>query len=170
MENIVSFLKSVFGIDANDLSVLQVMARCAAVYIIGIALVRVGKKRFIGKMSAFDTIIAIVLGSLLSRAATEKGLFIEILSGCFLLILMHRLFSFIAAKSDRFGILIKGHDRVVVQDGEILWDEMKKSNLSKHDLIQTLRLTANTSDVSKVKMARLERNGDISVIMKEGEE
>jgi uncharacterized membrane protein YcaP (DUF421 family) len=55
----------------------------------------------------------------------------------------------------------------VVQDGEILWDAMRKSNLSKQDLMQTLRLNARTYDVGKVKIARLERNGDMSIIIKE---
>lgn len=169
METIVSFFNSALGIEAEELSTLQILARCIVIYIIGIALVRIGKKRFIGKMTAFDMIIAIIIGSLLSRAITNAGLFLEILAACLLLILLHRLFSLIAAYSDKFGDLIKGHDRVVVQDGKILWDAMRKSNLSKQDLMQTLRLNANVSDVSKVKTARLERNGDMSVILKDDE-
>ncbi|MGI8600820.1 MAG: YetF domain-containing protein [Chitinophagaceae bacterium] len=46
----------------------------------------------------------------------------------------------------------------------------KKSNLSQQDLMQTLRLNARISDVNKVKVARLERNVDISIILKDNEE
>lgn len=166
MEEIVSFLKSMFGID-DHLSILQVLLRSFVIYITGIALVRFGKKRFIGKMSAFDMIIAIILGSLLSRAITNSDEFVEILAACLFLIFLHRIFSLIAVYSDRFGDWIKGHERLLIKDGEILWDEVRKSNLSKHDLMQTIRLNAKTSDVSKIKAARLERNGDISVLMKD---
>jgi len=165
MEPLISFGKSILGIGVDELSTLQILARCLAIYIIGIALVRMGNKRFIGKMTAFDTIIAIIIGSLLSRAITETDLFLKILAACLLLILLHRSFSLVASYSDRFGDWIKGHDRIVVQDGEILWDAMHKSNLSRQDLMQTLRLNAQVSEVNKVKTARLERNGDISVIL-----
>ena len=167
MENVLSFLKSLLGIGVHEISILQILARCVVIYVFGIALVRIGKKRFIGKIAAFDTIIAIMIGSLLSRAITETAMFLKIVAVCFLLILLHLLFSLIAVYSDKFGDWVKGHDRVLVQDGEVLQDAMRKSNLSKHDLMQMIRLNANTTDVSKVKSARLERNGDISVILKD---
>lgn len=170
MESIVQFLKNFLGIGADELTVLHILIRCIVIYIVGIILVRIGNKRFIGKMTAFDTILAIIIGSLLSRAITDADLLLEILAACVLLILLHRLFSRIASSSDNFGNWIKGNERVVVQDGEILWDALKKSNLSKQDLMQTLRLNARVSDVNKVKVARLERNGDISVILKDNEE
>jgi uncharacterized membrane protein YcaP (DUF421 family) len=133
----------------------------------GIALVRIGKKRFLGKIAAFDTVLSIVIGSLLSRAITDTDYFLKILAACLLLILMHRVFSLIATYSDNFGDLIKGYDRVIVKDGKLLPDAMRKSNLSEHDVLQSLRLNAQTEDVSKIKIARIERNGDISVIMEE---
>lgn len=169
METVFGFFKTILGIGADELSVLQIMSRCIVIYIYGIALVRIGNKRFIGKLSAFDTIIAIIIGSLLSRAITEPDRFLTVMAACFVLILIHRLLSLAAVHSDRFGDWIKGYERVLIKDGEILWDTVRKSHLSQQDLLQTMRLNARTDDVSKVKIARLERNGDISVIFKEGE-
>lgn len=165
MQSLLDVLKSLVGIGADELSVFQILVRCVLIYVIGIALVRMGKKRFLGKIAAFDTVLAIIIGSLLSRAITDTNYFLKILAACLLLILLHRVFSLVAAYSDEFGNLIKGHDRVILRDGELLWDAMKKSNLSEQDVMQSLRLNAKTEDVSKIKMARIERNGDISVIM-----
>lgn len=170
MENVFSMLDQIFGIESKELSYLQVVARSIVIYIIGIALVRLGNKRFVGKMTAFDIIIAIIIGSLLSRAITNTDMFLTVLPACLMLILMHRLFSYIASFSDRFGDLIKGNERVVVENGEILWKAMRKSHLSEQDLLQTLRLNTNTADVKKIKVARLERNGDISFIFKNGKD
>lgn len=170
MEALISFADSVFGVTADEISTHHILSRSVVIYIIGIALVRLGNKRFVGKMTAFDFIIAIIIGSLLSRAITEIELFLKVIPGCLLLILMHRLFSFLSAKHEHFGSLIKGKERIVVENGEILKDELYKSNLSEHDLIQSLRLNAQITDIGKVKIARLERNGDISFILKEGEE
>lgn len=51
-----------------------------------------------------------------------------------------------------------------IQDGEIQREGMRKAGLSHHDLVQALRLQAQFSDTSKVKLAYMERNGDISVL------
>jgi uncharacterized membrane protein YcaP (DUF421 family) len=166
MEQITSFIEQIFGLNAEELSTWHILVRCLFIYILGIALVRLGNKRFVGRMSAFDFLLAIIIGSMLSRAITSSTQFFSILAACLLLILLHRSFSAIAARSDKFGNWIKGSERVIVKDGEILWKEMRKSNLSEQDLIQNLRLNANIASVEEVREARLERNGDISVIKK----
>ncbi len=102
--------------------------------------------------------------------STNTHYFLEILGATFLFILLHRLFSFVAAYSDHFGNWIKGHERVVLKDGELLREAMKKSSLSYQDVVQSLRQNAQTEDISKVKTATLERSGDISVILKEEKE
>ena len=160
-------IESILGLGVDEMNIWQILARCLVIYVMGIMLVRFGKKRFLGKMSAFDTIMAIIIGSLLSKAITDADKFFEMLGACFLLIVLHRLFSRIAAHSDKFGDYIKGHERVLVKDGEILEEALLKSHLSHQDLMQTIRLNARVADVSKVKIARLERNGDISVILKD---
>lgn len=170
MENLTSFLDTVFGIDTEDITTLHVLARAFVIYLIGIVLIRFSNKRFVGKMTAFDIIIAIIIGSLLSRAITNTDLFLKVLPACLLLILMHRLFSYIASYSDIFGNLIKGHEQVLIKDGEILWKAMKKSHLSEQDLMQNLRLNTNSANLKKIKTARLERNGDISFIFMDGKD
>lgn len=170
MENIISFLDAVFGVTAAEIKTEHMLARSLVVYIVGIALVRIGNKRFVGKMTAFDIIITIVIGSLLSRAITNVDLFLKVLPACLFLILLHRLFSRIAAKSSSFGDLIKGKERIVAKDGVIIARALYKSNLSEQDLIQALRLQARVNDVKKIRIARLERNGEISFILKDDNE
>ncbi|MFO8146431.1 MAG: hypothetical protein ACQEQB_08365 [Bacteroidota bacterium] len=82
-------------------------------------------------MTAFDIIVAIIIASLLSRSITNTDLFLKVLPACLLLILMHRLFSYIASFSDIFGNLIKGHEQVLVADGENLWRVMKKKSFEQ---------------------------------------
>jgi uncharacterized membrane protein YcaP (DUF421 family) len=42
---------------------------------------------------------------------------------------------------------------------------MRRNNLSKHDLIEDLRLNGNVRDPRKVTEAYFERNGQISVVL-----
>ncbi|MBK6265670.1 DUF421 domain-containing protein [Marivirga sp. S37H4] len=167
MEDILSFLVELFGIDAENISIFQMLARAFVAFFIGIFLVRIGKKRFVGKMTAFDFILAITIGSLLSRSITKEKYFLEILASSLLLVVLHRLMSFLSAYSSKNAKLIKGEERILLKNGEIDWKQMKKSDLSEHDLLQSLRLNTNTDQLSKVKTAIFERNGDISFVLKD---
>ncbi len=44
---------------------------------------------------------------------------------------------------------------------------MRRNHMCEHDLEEDLRLDAQMEDASKVKIARVERSGDISFIKKE---
>src|SRR5690554_390183 len=170
MAEVIDFFVEIFGIGADELHFLQVLSRAVLVFCVGILLMRIGKKRFLGKMSAFDIIIAVILGSLLSRAITRNDLFLEMLAAALLLVLLHRTFSFAAGRWHSLGPLIKGRDRVVIKNGEIIWEALHASSLTKNDLMQTMRLNAKTEDISRIKIARLERNGDVSFLLRDAEE
>lgn len=53
---------------------------------------------------------------------------------------------------------------LLIRDGEIQWDNMRKSHISKKDLELALRSNGKITDASDAKEARFERSGDISVI------
>lgn len=151
------------GVEAFDLTIWQMLIRAVIVYLALLLLVRTGEKRFLGRHTAMDFILAIVIGSVLSRAINSSApLFTTIAAGA-ALIGMHWAFSAIAFRT-RFGELFKGTERQIIADGEVLRDEMRKSHLTEHDLRQAIRLNAGHDDPSRVRAAYLERNGDISII------
>lgn len=160
-------LRGLFGLNGEELNLTQFLLRTLVIYLVGIALVHLGKSRFLGKLTAFDAILAIVLGSMLSRAVSQAEYFIETLLACLLLVLLHWLFSRIAAYSDSFGAIFKGSPRQLVRDGVLDETALKQSHLSKTDLLQALRLNAHTEDLGHVKHAYLERNGDISLVLRQ---
>lgn len=160
----VQILEQLLGLGADDLSWYQVSLRALAIYIAALLMVRIGEKRFLGKNTAFDVILGIILGSVVSRAINgSASLFITILAG-FILVSAHWVFSAIAFRSDRFGTLIKGSKRQLIRDGEIQWKEMQKSNISKEDLMSQVRSEANQEDLASINKAYLERSGNISLI------
>ena len=61
----------------------------------------------------------------------------------------------------------KGSPELIVEDGDLILATMRRNHISKHDLEEDLRLDAQMEDTSKVKVARVERSGDISFIKKE---
>jgi uncharacterized membrane protein YcaP (DUF421 family) len=154
------------GLDDGDLVSRHMIARAVVVFAFAVLIVRLGKKRFISENTAFDVILGVMLGSVLSRAITGQSPFAPTLVAALVLVGLHWLFARIAFRSDRFGTLIKGSTRLLVSDGKVDWDAMRRSNLSRNDLLEALRLRANLTDWEQVREARLERNGEISVIRK----
>lgn len=153
------------GLGADNVALWQMAIRAVIVYLAAIVLVRLGEKRFLGKYAALDVILGFMLGSVLSRAITASAPFFEtILGGALALVLIHWLFAVLSFHSDRFGDLVKGTDRVLVRDGDILWDKMRSSHISEQDLLSAVRANAQIGNVEQLKEARLERSGDISVV------
>jgi uncharacterized membrane protein YcaP (DUF421 family) len=64
--------------------------------------------------------------------------------------------------SERLGDLVKGTVRQLVKDEEIWWDEIKKSNITKQDLLEGIRQEPRKTDLDKVEKAFHERSGEIS--------
>ena len=156
-------------LEGKDLNVWQMSLRAMIVFIVAIIMLRLGDKRFMGKSTAFDVMLGIVFGSTVSRAITGNAPFFPTLVAGLVLILMHWTLAAIAFRSHGFGTAVKGRDRLLVRDGEILWDVMKKVHITEHDLQEALRNHGKQPDVGQVQAAHLERNGEISIISKKGE-
>ena len=157
------------GLDVGDVNALQMALRTILIYAFTLALVRLGSKRFLAEATAFDVIVGIMLGSIMSRAINGSAPFFPTLLGGVALVGLHWLLGTISFHLDWFGPIIKGNPILLIKDGEVLREGMKKAGLSTHDLEQSLRLQAQESDPAKVKLAYIERNGNISVIPCEAE-
>ena len=101
---------------------------------------------------------------MLARAINGSAAFFPTLGSGFVLVLLHRLLGATAYYSHRFGIMIKGRPAMLVQNGRLERKNMRRNHISEYDLEEDMRLSAKTDDLSKIKVARLERSGDISFI------
>ena len=170
MEPLVQTLENALGIGAGELGVLQMMLRAIVVYPLAVAIVRTGDKRLIGASAAFDFLLAIVIGSVVSRAITGNAPFLPCLAAGWALVLVHRLYARIGFHVGWFGRLVKGEPRTLVEDGRIRWDAMRRSAIGYEDLQSGMRRNGNMERVEQVARAILERNGDISIVRRSARE
>jgi uncharacterized membrane protein YcaP (DUF421 family) len=163
------FLDLIFGSgEAADLSALQMAARALIIYLVTLAIVRLGKKRFMGRATAFDVIVGIMLGSIVSRAITGNAPMIPAMSAAAMVMALHWTFSALAVHWGGFGRLIKGRSRRLVQDGRPDEEALRAVHMTRHDLVESLR-ERGVGDLGQVAEARLERDGSVSVIRKTAE-
>jgi uncharacterized membrane protein YcaP (DUF421 family) len=157
------------GMDPKTFGILQVSLRAFIIYLGGLAILRIGENRFLGKFTAFDIILGFILGGILSRAINGSGPLFPTLIATILLVSLHFILAKTAFHSHRFGEVVKGTPELLVKDGEVIHEGMRRKSLSERDLEEALRLKASLENCDQVKEARFERNGDISIIKKKGE-
>ena len=152
------------GAYAESAGPLQAALRTALVYVSALALVRLGSKRFLSQATALDVIVAIMLGSIMSRVVDGSSPFLPTLLVAAALVGIHWLFASLAYHTSWFGSLVKGERVLLIEDGEVQQDGMRRGSITHDDLTQALRMQTKQTDPAKVELAYLERNGQISVI------
>jgi uncharacterized membrane protein YcaP (DUF421 family) len=156
------------GLESQQMEFWQMALRAVIVYAVTLAMVRLGKKRFMGKATAFDVILGIVLGSIVSRAITGNAPLVPSLAATATLIALHSVLTAVACRWHGFGEMIKGRPRVIVRDGRKDDEAMRIAHLTDRDLEEDLRRHGMTS-IKDIAEARLERNGDISLVKSKSE-
>jgi uncharacterized membrane protein YcaP (DUF421 family) len=155
------------GMEPKELMFLQVSLRGVIVFAATLLMVRLSSKRSLAEKTAFDAVLVVIIASVLARAINGSAPFFPTLGTGFVLVALHRLLGMVAYFSHGLGMLIKGKSAVLVQDGKLQHKSMCLNHISKHDLEEDMRLDAKTEDLSKIRVARVERSGDISFIKTE---
>jgi uncharacterized membrane protein YcaP (DUF421 family) len=155
------------GMEPKQLTFLQISLRGIIVFVATLVMVRISSKRSLAEKTAFDATLLVIIASVLARAINGSAPFFPTVGTGFVLVLLHRSLALTAYYSHGFGILIKGKPAVLVENGKLQRKNMSLNHISEHDLEEDMRLDAATEDLSKIKVARVERSGDISFIKAE---
>lgn len=171
IEGLWDMIQSLLGLgrSVEEIDSGQMALRSVAVYVFTLAVVRLGSKRFLGKATAFDVIIGIMIGSVMSRGINGGAELAPTLAAGSVLVALHWLFAVLSYHTGWFGTIVKGKPVKLIEDGQVRNEAMRDSSLSDNDLDEALRLEGITPDPSRVRLAYLERNGNISVITREPE-
>jgi uncharacterized membrane protein YcaP (DUF421 family) len=143
-------------------------ARAAVIYAVTLAIVRLGKKRFMGRATAFDVIVGIVLGSIASRAITGNAPVVPSMTAAAVVMALHWAFSALAVRSPLVGKAIKGRDTLLIKDGRLDEEALCAAHMTTRDICEAAR-GQGVSDLEDVEEARLERDGTVSVIRRKSE-
>ncbi|WP_324675507.1 DUF421 domain-containing protein [Hymenobacter sp. GOD-10R] len=150
----------------HTISVLAMCLRAFIIFFVSLGLLRLVGTRAFGSNTPFDVVIKIILGAVLSRAIVAASPFFGTLLASTVLVVLHRVLALAAYHSDFVGRLIKGEPRVLAQGGQLFHDQLRKTDLSEKDLHEGLRDAANIDSLAETDVVRLERNGQITVVLR----
>ncbi|WP_250427702.1 DUF421 domain-containing protein [Pontibacter ruber] len=161
------FFNMAFGVADTTLTWWQMSLRAVVVFLAALAIIRIGNPRIFGKSTAFDIVLGIMYGSLLSRAITGNSPLFPTIVASLVLVLLHRALASVAY-SMRWGSVsdfLKGRTITLIKDGKLQQEALRENSITENDLKEALRKQGCT-DLEDVHTACLERNGDISVVKK----
>ena len=150
--------------DAQDL--LLTAVRASVIYFFLLLVIRLLGKREVGSTSAFDFIVALMLGEVVDEAIFGDVTMVKGLLAIAVIALWHFVNSWASFKSKTIDKITGASPTVLVENGEIIQDALAKERLNDDELYSQLRLM-EIEDIQEVKKATLEPNGQISVIQED---
>ncbi|MCX2738651.1 DUF421 domain-containing protein [Pontibacter anaerobius] len=146
-------------------------ARAVGVFFAALLIIRIGNHRIFGKNSAFDIVLGIIYGSILSRTITGNSPFWPTIAAAFVLVMLHKLLASFAFHTHfGLGAFIKGRPKALVKDGKMQRKAMEESSVTENDLKEAVRSSGTHAGVDRIQHAYLERSGKISIILKNDDE
>lgn len=155
-------LMQVLQMGAPPLGAWEMTARAVVALIYGTIVVRLFGRRIFGRWSAFDVVIAISMGSTISRAITGPIAFWPAIAATTVMLLVHRGLAWACAANPSLARVVEGRSALLANDGSLDRRAMLRWGVSEADVRAALR-THGLDRVEQTTRIALEPNGLISV-------
>lgn len=144
---------------------LTALIRTLILYFLIMLGLRLMGKRQIGELEPSELVLALLISDLAAVPMQDFG--IPLLNGVvpiLALLAVSMILSVLNLKSIRFRDLVCGNPTVLIREGHVLQDEMRRTRFTVDELIEDLR-QQGVVDLSTVEYAVLETNGQLSVLL-----
>lgn len=149
---------------------MDAVLRAVVIYVFLLVVMRISGRRTMAQMTPFDLVLLLIIAEATQQgllgsdfSVTNTILVITTLVGIDLLMttLTHR-----SRGLDRW---VNGLPLVLIEDGEVIDDRLKKARVNVEDILQQARSAQGIERMEQIKYAVLEPSGGISVIPRQQE-
>lgn len=158
-------LIQIFG-EGKELSILQMISRGIIIFLITLGLLRISGRRSFGLRHPLDNIIAITLGSILSRAIVGASPFLPVVLTSLVVVSLHRILGWLILRNQRIERTIQGRKILLYADDKFLDKNMERALTSKEDVMESVREATHSEQLNNIATVYMERNGKITIIKK----
>jgi uncharacterized membrane protein YcaP (DUF421 family) len=147
--------------DAQEL--LMTAGRTGAVYLLILIVVRILGRRTVGNFSAFDLIVALMLGEIVDEMIYGDVRFIQ---GTVVIVTLGAVAfadSVLTYWDHGMEAILEGKPTVVVRNGEFYRKGMRRERMNEKDVLGALRMQG-VRDMREVEYAVVEHDGTVSVV------
>jgi uncharacterized membrane protein YcaP (DUF421 family) len=148
----------------------HVMLSSVVVFAIIVVLLRIVGQQALAKMSGFDVVFAVTLGSVIGTVVISRDVPVaEAVAAIVTLLGVQEVTRFFQSRSLLVHHAVRQPPRVLLWDGELLEDRLRASSVSADEIRAAVR-KAGLRSLSDARVVVLENDGDWSVVAKrEGE-
>jgi len=145
-------------------SIRHIAAQAAVFYLIMVIALRIAGQRALAKMSAYDMIVTVALGSLVAGVAISTDVTVaDGVAAVVTFLVLQGATSWLQARLTHVHHLVRQRPQVMVWNGRFLDDRMRKANLTQDEVRAAIRRTGMLS-LSQVQCVVLENDGEWSVM------
>jgi len=159
------FLTEFWGVNER-ISVLEIVERSVAMFLITFIIVRITGMRPFRKNSPFDMVMAFLIGGVLSRGVVGATPFIPTLASGIALIAFQKLFYKLSLYSKWFEKITKGKRYLIYKDGRFIKENMQAADITTLEVYEDLRAKLKTETLEEVAEIYVEKTGETSFIKK----
>lgn len=147
---------------------MDIVIRASVVFFALYLLVRVMGKRELGQMTPFELIVLVVIGDLVQQGVTHNDFsLVGAMLAVFTMGFWALVLSWSSYLSRRMERMLDGEPRVIVRNGEIVKENLRRDRLTRAEILSEMRL-AGIGHLSEVEWAILEPRGKMSFIQHQG--
>ena len=138
-------------------------ARAVAVYVIMLVVLRLSGKRAIGNFSAFDLLVALMLGEVVDEIIYGDVDFLQGLAPILVVTLLQVATSWLSYWDHGWDRVLEGVPTIIVRNGELDRRGLRTERMNDKDVMAELR-RSGIDDLREVKLAAVENDGRVSVL------
>ncbi len=145
---------------------LIVFFRAIILYIVIVFCIRLMGKKQIGELQPSELVVTILLSNIATLPIEDIN--IPVLMGLvpiFTIVCLDVFLSYLSLCSRKFRRIICGSPKIIISDGKLDQQILRKLRFTVDDLMEALR-TQSVFDISEVQLAVVETTGQISVFVK----
>ncbi|WP_315079416.1 DUF421 domain-containing protein [uncultured Clostridium sp.] len=149
----------------ETLSTIEWILRAIIAFFFLLAVAKILGQRSLSQLRLLDFTITLVIGNIIAHPLSDEKLGLEgSIITTLVLVILYLSGVFIILKFPSLRRLINNSPITIVQNGEILYNGLKKARISIDVLLEELR-EEKVEDVKKVALATWEPDGKISVFL-----
>jgi uncharacterized membrane protein YcaP (DUF421 family) len=149
---------------------MDTILRAAFVYFMLLLIFRIAGKRTLSHITTFDLVLTLIISEAIQNALTDDD---RSLTGGFLLVItlvgLNVLLSLLKMRSRRFEQWIEGVPTVIFEEGKRHEDRMAAERVDDADILESARELQGISRMDQIQYVVVEKDGNVTVIPREGE-
>ena len=146
-------------------SALHVAICSVLAFFVAFLFIRISGKRTLAKLTAFDLVVTVTLGSTLSSMILAKTPLVDGAIALAIIIVLQFVLAYVAMKSKPMEKLINSRPTLLFYEGHFLEEQMAKEVVTKEEVYAAVR-EFRLLNIEDVKAVVMELNGELTVIRK----